>query len=57
MTAEVMNPPAREANAESHALKQLRLAAGYHAVRLEYAEIGGGDPFLSMDGAWEIYCK
>jgi hypothetical protein len=57
MTDEILNPPAREAGRPSHGLGALRLAAGYHAVRLEYAEIGGGEPFLAKDGAWEIYCK
>jgi hypothetical protein len=57
MTDEILNPPAREASRPSRGLGALRLAAGYHAVRLEYAEIGGGEPFLAKDGAWEIYCK
>ena len=57
LSAEIMNPPARESHEPSRALGGLRLAAGYHAVRIEYAEIGGGDPSLSLEGEWLFYCN
>ena len=57
LSAEIMNHPAREAREPSRAPGGLRLAAGYHAVRIEYAEIGGGCPSLSLDGDWSFYCN
>ena len=57
LAAESMNPPAREAFKSSCAPGYLRLAAGYHSVRIEYAEIGGGSPSLSLDGDWSFYCN
>jgi hexosaminidase len=50
LVTEIMNSPAREAGQISKALGALRLAKGYHAFRIEYAEIGGGHPCLSLDG-------
>jgi hypothetical protein len=55
LVTEVMNPPAREADQPSKALGALPLAAGYHAIRIDYAEIGGATPDLSLDGTWEFY--
>ena len=57
LSAEIMNHPAREAREPSRAPGGLRLAAGYHAIRIEYAEIGGGCPSLSLDGDWSFYCN
>lgn len=34
------------------ALGALRLAKGYHQIKIEYAHIGGEDPQLSMLGKW-----
>lgn len=28
---------------------------GYHAIRIEYANLGGNNPMLSMSGSWELY--
>lgn len=33
----------------------LILCAGYHAIRVEYAELRGGDPHLSLKGDWEFF--
>ena len=52
LVTEVINPPAREANRSAKALGALPLAEGYHAIRIEYAEIGGHHPRLSMDDQW-----
>lgn len=52
LVTEVINPPAREANRSTKALGALPLAEGYHAIRIEYAEIGGHHPRLSMDDQW-----
>ena len=27
---------------------------GYHAIRIEYANLGGNNPMLSMSGSWEL---
>lgn len=55
LVTEVMNLPAREADQPSKALGALPLAAGYHAIRIDYAEIGGAAPDLSLDGDWAFY--
>ena len=55
LVTEVINPPAREAGQPSSALGALPLAAGYHAIRVEYAEICGATPDLSLDGDWDFY--
>ena len=55
LVTEVMNPPAREAGQPSAALGTLPLAAGYHAIRVDYAEICGATPDLSLDGDWDFY--
>lgn len=39
----------------TEALGALPLAAGYHAICIDYAEIGGATPDLSLDGTWEFY--
>ena len=55
LVTEVMNTPAREAGQPSAALGALPLAAGCHAIRVEYAEICGATPDLSLDGDWDFY--
>ncbi len=37
-------------------LGALRLAKGYHAIKIEYASIGDGRPDLVLDRAWPFYC-
>ena len=32
------------------------LSEGYHAIRVEYAEVKGGDPHLSLKGEWTLVC-
>jgi hypothetical protein len=31
------------------------LTAGYHTVRIEYAEIGNGGAGLALQGEWEFF--
>ena len=57
LVTEVINPPAREADQPSKALGALRLAKGFHAIKIEYAEIGGGDSELSLQDHWRFICK
>ena len=33
----------------------LTLVAGYHSIRIEYAEIGGGNAGLAIQGEWEFF--
>lgn len=47
----------RPANETVTADVSLRLAAGYHAIRVEYAEISAGGARLSLDAPGEFYYK
>jgi hypothetical protein len=33
----------------------LTLVAGYHSIRIEYAEVGGGNAGLALQGEWEFF--
>ena len=57
LVAEVVPTPAIGSDTPVHDGRGLRLAEGYHTIRLEYAEIGGGCPLLSLDGEWLFYCN
>ena len=54
LAAEIMHSPADEAHKLVNGGRGLRLAEGYHALRLEYAEIGGGCPSLTLAGEWSF---
>ena len=54
LVTEVLNLSIRE-ECPSKIAKALPLAAGYHAIRIEYANLGGNNPMLSMSGSWELY--
>lgn len=57
LVTEVMNPPAREADMPSHALGALRMSKGYHAIKIEYANIGGEKSKLCVMGSLDFYCE
>ena len=55
LVAEVPYDAEREAGTVVEAGGNIRLAAGYHTFKLEYAEIGNGGAKLALDGDWELY--
>ena len=57
MAAEILPIPADEVSAPRTCTGGFPLAEGYHALRIEYAEIGGGCPALALDGDWHLICK
>lgn len=57
LAAEIMPTPAYGAGKPVNGGRGLRLAEGYHSIRMEYAAIGVGDPSLFLEGEWLFYCN
>ena len=57
LVAECAYDESRAADGKTSSSGSLRLAAGYHEVRVEYAEVRCGNRFLSLDiSDGELYC-
>ncbi|MBO5042702.1 MAG: hypothetical protein J6D87_07035 [Clostridia bacterium] len=56
LVTKVMNGITEGVDKTPNALGALRLAKGYHAIKIEYANIGGGYPKLAFNKTSLFYC-
>ena len=57
LITEVAYDASRAATATASATGSIPLAKGYHKITVEYAEMGNGNPTLTLDGEWDFYTE